>query len=125
MRYIKVFVLVSAFFLTMVFFFQNQVVLSNQLTLQLDLLFTEPKSSIPLPYYFLLLTSFFVGAVLTLLALIWDKLNLSAKLMKSSWRIRSLEKQVATLQASIDKKQAISELSAPINKATPLDETKV
>ncbi len=100
MRYLKVIILVLFFFVSMIFFFQNQAVLSTDMTLNLNLFFTEPMQSIPLPFYFLVLAAFFVGALLAVLALIWDKMNISARLMKATWRVRSLEKEVATLRAN-------------------------
>lgn len=98
MRYIKVLFLVVIFFLALVFFFQNQVALSQQIELTLNLFFIPPMTSIPLPFYFLILASFFVGAILSLIFLVWDKVNTSAKLVKAKWRISSLEKSNNRLQ---------------------------
>ncbi len=100
MRYLKVLLLIVLFFLSMVFFFQNQAVLSTDMELHLNLFFIEPMKSIPLPFYFLVLAAFVVGAVLAVLALIWDKMHLSAKHMRASWRVKSLEKEVLVLKAA-------------------------
>lgn len=106
MRYVKVLLLVLVFFLTMVFFFQNQEALSKDMVLKLNLFFTPPMSSIPLPLYFLVLAAFMVGALVTLLILLWDKVHLSARHMKATWRVRSLEKEVTALKAAQNKPQS-------------------
>lgn len=89
MRYVKVLLLAILFFLALVFFFQNQNALSQNLVLTLNLFFLPPMASIPLPFYFLIVAAFFVGAVLALAFLVWDKVNLSA---------RPYEEQVARQQ---------------------------
>lgn len=94
MRYVKVLLLAILFFLALVFFFQNQNALSQNLVLTLNLFFLPPMASIPLPFYFLIVAAFFVGAVLALAFLVWDKVNLSARLMKSKWRVSSLEREM-------------------------------
>ncbi len=103
MRYLKVLLLIVLFFLSMVFFFQNQAVLSTEMELHLNLFFIEPMKSIPLPFYFLVLAAFVTGAVLAVLALIWDKMHLSAKHMRASWRVKSLEKEVLVLKNAQEK----------------------
>lgn len=99
MRYIKILVLVLLFFLTMVFFFQNQKTLAQEIVLTLNLFAVPEMKSIPLPFYLLTLASFVLGAILTLAVLVWDKVNLTARLMKSNWRVHALEKDVEKLQA--------------------------
>ncbi|MEG2171909.1 MAG: lipopolysaccharide assembly protein LapA domain-containing protein [Desulfovibrionaceae bacterium] len=98
MRYVKVLLLVLVFFLSMVFFFQNQEALSKEMTLKLHLFFSDPMVSIPLPFYFLILAAFLLGALLTICVLVWDKFHLSARLMKATWRVRALEKDLARMQ---------------------------
>ncbi len=102
MRYIKVLLLVLVFFLCMVFFFQNQEVLSKEMVLKLHLFFTPPMASIPLPLYFLVLAAFLVGALLAILMLAWDKMHLSARLMKATWRVRALEKEAEQLKNALE-----------------------
>ena len=93
MRYLKALVLAILIFLALVFFFQNQTALSQQLELSLNLFFIPPMKSIPLPFYFLVIAAFFVGALL-----FWDRCNTSAKLVKSRWHITALEKELAKLK---------------------------
>ena len=94
MRYVKVLLLVVLFFLVMMFFVQNQDVFSQAMGLKLDLLFLPPMESAPLPFYTLLLICFLLGALSTLLMLVWDRLSISAKLTMANMRIRSLEKEL-------------------------------
>lgn len=101
MRYLKALVLAILIFLALVFFFQNQTALSQQLELTLNLFFIPPMTSIPLPFYFLVIAAFFVGALLSLALLFWDRCNTSAKLVKSRWHISSLEKELARLKKDI------------------------
>lgn len=99
MRYVKVLLLVLVFFLSMVFFFQNQEALSKEMVLKLHLFFSNPMTSIPLPFYFLVLVAFLLGALVTIFVLVWDKFHLSARLMKATWRVRALEKDLARMTA--------------------------
>ncbi len=103
MRYLKVLFIVLIFFVSMVFFFQNQATLSTQMVLHLNLFFIEPMQSISLPFYFLVLAAFLLGALASMLALVWDKVQLSTKFMKANWRVRSLEKEVEKLKAAQSK----------------------
>ena len=101
MRYIKVLLLVLLFFVSMLFFFQNQEALGKEMALKLDLFlpFLPPMKPLALPTYFVLLAGFLLGALFAMALLLWDKLSLSAKLMKAQWRARSLEKEVAQYAA--------------------------
>lgn len=119
MRYVKVLLLVLVFFLTMVFFFQNQEALSKEMVLKLNLFFTAPMSSIPLPLYFMVLAGFMVGALVTLLILLWDKVHLSARHMKATWRVRSLEKEVNELKAAQGTASGSSSFFSRKPKETP------
>ena len=101
MRYLKALVLAILVFLALVFFFQNQTALSQQLELTLNLFFIPPMTSIPLPFYFLVIAAFLVGALLSLALLFWDRCNMSARLVKSRWHISSLEKELAKLKKDV------------------------
>lgn len=101
MRYIKTLLLACLFFVLLIFFFQNQTVLAQELQLTLNLFFTAAMTSIKLPFYFLIIAAFLLGAVLSLSLLVWDKINLTAKLMKNTWYIKTLEKEVEKLQKQV------------------------
>ena len=95
MRYIKVLLLILLFFVSMLFFFQNQETLGRDMTLRLNLFFLPPPKPVTLPTYFILLAGFLLGGIFTMVSLLWDKLAISAKLMKANWRVRNLEKELA------------------------------
>lgn len=101
MRFLKVLILVVAIFLALVFLFQNQTALSQDMVLTLNLFFMEPMSSIPLPLYFMLIAAFALGALLSVCFLVWDKMHGTARFMKARWRINQLEREVEKLQKQL------------------------
>lgn len=101
MRFLKVLILVVAIFLALVFLFQNQTALSQDMVLTLNLFFMEPMSSIPLPLYFMLIAAFALGALLAVCFLVWDKMHGTARFMKARWRINQLEREVEKLQKQL------------------------
>lgn len=102
MRYIKVLVLAVFLFLALIFFFQNQAPLSQEMEMTLNLFFIPPMTSIRLPFYFIVIAAFFVGAMLTLFWLVWDKFVTSSKLMKSKWTASRLEHEIQQLNKKLD-----------------------
>ncbi|MBD5642018.1 MAG: LapA family protein [Desulfovibrio sp.] len=102
MRYIKVLVLAVFLFLALIFFFQNQGPLSQEMEMTLNLFFIPPMTSIKLPFYFIVIAAFFVGAMLTLFWLVWDKFVTSSKLMKSKWNASRLEHEIQQLNRKLD-----------------------
>ncbi|MCR4667037.1 MAG: lipopolysaccharide assembly protein LapA domain-containing protein [Desulfovibrio sp.] len=104
MRYLKVLILACLIFLALVFFFQNQTILSTKMELKLDLFFIPPMTSITLPFYFLVICAFFIGVLLSLSLLVWDRLHLSARLMKDKWQIKSLSSKLAKAERLADNK---------------------
>ncbi|MDR0816897.1 MAG: LapA family protein [Desulfovibrio sp.] len=102
MRYLKMLLLVVLVLLALIFFFQNQDKLSQDLVLSLNLFFIPAMTSFPLPFYFIIIAAFFLGAVLSLAIHVWDKVHLSARLMKNKWRIASLEREVDKLQKKLE-----------------------
>lgn len=103
MRYIKVLLLACLIFLALVFFFQNQNILATKMELKLDLFFIPPMTSISLPFYFLVICAFFVGVLLALTLLVWDRLQLSARLLKSKWKIQSLSSKLAKAERLLNR----------------------
>jgi len=120
MRYIKVLLLVLIFFISMLFLFQNQETLGRDMALRLDLFFLPPMRPVSLPTYFVLLAGFLLGALLTMACFLWDRLSLSAKLMKAQWKIRNLEKDVAGYEAKTPAALAVpagAKAKFPLKKA--------
>lgn len=102
MRYIKVLLMVLLIFLALVFFFQNQKPLSQEMVLTLNLFFVPPMSSISLPLYFVVASAFAVGAILATCFFWWSKVSMSTRLMTSKWRVRSLEKELVKAQKALE-----------------------
>ena len=103
MRYLKALVLVFVFFVAMIFLFQNQTSLSQTLTFKLDLLFMPAMTSIELPFYFVLLAAFLLGALLCLLLLLWDRMRLSAQIMRANFRVQAMQNEERKLLAQMEK----------------------
>ena len=103
MRYIKAFVFLCVFFVVLVFLFQNQAALSKTLTFQLNLLFVPEMTSIELPFYYVLLAAFLMGAVLCLLVLLYDRFRLSLAMARADMRIQDLEKEEKKMMAQMEK----------------------
>ncbi len=98
MRFVKVLILVLVFFISMMFFVQNNAVLSQTVTLKLDLFFDTAWSSIELPFYFMVLCAFLLGALLTMLLLMISRMRAGAALRRANKRIRVLEKELNSLR---------------------------
>lgn len=98
MRFVKVLILVLVFFISMMFFVQNNAVLSQAVTLKLDLFFDTAWSSIELPFYFMVLCAFLLGALCTMLMLMVSRLRAGAALRRANKRIRVLEKELNSLR---------------------------
>ena len=124
MRYIKVLILAVFFFLALVFFFQNQTVLSQKIPLTMDLFFLPPFTSIPLPFYFLVIGGFLVGCLLSLCWLLWDKVSTSAKLVKARWKLQSLQGELTRVNKELDKFKAIPALAPSEPKEEGKEENK-
>ncbi len=103
MRYVKALVLLCIFFLVMVFLFQNQASLSQKLAFQLDLMVMPAMTSIQLPFYFVLLLAFLLGAVLCLLLLVWDRMRMSAEIMRASFKVQAIQNEERKLLAQMEK----------------------
>ena len=106
MRYIKVLLLASFIFLALVFFFQNQEFLSKTTSLTLDLFWINPITSRELPFYFIVACAFFVGCILSMCWLLWDKITVSTRYMRSKWKINSLKHEVERLKAQLEEANA-------------------
>lgn len=116
MRYIKVLILAVFFFLALVFFFQNQVALSQKIPLNMDLFFIPPFTSIPLPFYFLVIGAFLIGCLLSLCWLAWDKVSTSAKFVKTKWKLQSANAEIARLQKELEKLKEVPAVTSDAGK---------
>lgn len=91
MQYIKALAMVVFFFLAMVFLCQNQVPLSKDVALQLNLMLVPSTSTVTLPFYFVVIAAFLLGIVCCFLLLMWDRVRMSARAVRAQWRVRSMQ----------------------------------
>lgn len=85
----------------MMFFLQNQTVLSSLIVLNMDMIFLEPMLTKPIHLYTIILTAFTSGAILILLIFIWERLSLSRQLSSSKKKILQLEKSLEKLHEEL------------------------
>lgn len=97
MRYIKVLLLTLFFFISMIFFIQNNEMLSSDLILKLEL-FDLNFVSRELPFYLIVLLSFVVGSVFSMTYFLVEKLRLSHELKASKAKLAGLEQEVTSLR---------------------------
>ncbi|WP_018125165.1 LapA family protein [Desulfovibrio oxyclinae] len=98
MRYLKVLALILLFVVSILFFSQNNEILAQSLVLRLDVPYIAELRSVPLPFYFLVLGGFVVGAVLTMLYFLSEKLKAAKKLRECNSRMASLEQELNSLR---------------------------
>lgn len=116
MRYIKVLILALFFFFALVFFFQNQTVLSEKIPLTMELFFIPTMHSIPLPIYFLIICGFLAGCLLSLCWLLWDKFSTSAKLVSTRWKLQSSESENNRLKNELEQLKSAAALAKDAEK---------
>ena len=98
MRFIKVLFLLVLFVFSILFFSQNNATLLQDLTLILDIPYVATLHSIPLPFGFLILLAFVLGALMSLVYFAVDKFKTSAKLKECRTRMASLEQELNSLR---------------------------
>jgi lipopolysaccharide assembly protein A len=97
MRYLKFFALTLAFVVSMLFFVQNNQALSTAIVLELNVVAAH-LYSIPLPLYMLVLGSFLVGVMVTLVILLVDRIRLVLELKSLRTRYAALEDEALSLR---------------------------
>lgn len=98
MRYLKVIFLALFFVLSILFFSQNNEILSQALVLKLTIPYVADLRSIPLPLYLLVLGGFLFGAVLTLIYLAMEKIRAAKQLRECRTRMAGLEQELNSLR---------------------------
>jgi lipopolysaccharide assembly protein A len=97
MRYVKVLLLTLFFFVSMIFFIQNNQVLSALLVLRLDILGLELVSR-EMPFYLIVLISFVIGSIFSLSYFLCEKLRLTKELKAAKAKLAALEQEVTSLR---------------------------
>lgn len=97
MRYIKVLLLTLFFFVSMVFFIQNNQVIASLMVLRIDILGLELVSR-EMPFYLIVLASFVVGSIFSMMYFLFEKIRLSRELKAAKAKLATLEQEVTSLR---------------------------
>jgi putative membrane protein len=97
MRYIKVLLLTLFFFVSMVFFIQNNQVIASLMVLRIDILGLELVSR-EMPFYLIVLASFVVGSIFSMMYFLFEKIRLSRELKAAKAKLAILEQEVTSLR---------------------------
>ncbi len=97
MRFVKILLFVAIFFLAMLFFVQNNEVLSQTLSLRLKVFGAEFISK-EIPFYLLVLLGFVAGALITVVYFFVEKLRTSKKIKQYRSKVADLEKELNSLR---------------------------
>ncbi len=97
MRYIKVLLLSLFFFVSMIFFIQNNQVLSSLLVLQIDILGLKLISR-EIPFYLIVLVSFVIGSLFSMMYFLYEKIRLARELKAAKVKLAALEQEVTSLR---------------------------
>jgi hypothetical protein len=99
MRFIKAFILLAFLIVTALFFLQNNVTLEQEVVFQFKLyLFDYIWHSGPLPFFFVILAAFALGALLTIFFLGMERFRLGHRIRAANKKIRILEKELQGLR---------------------------
>lgn len=126
MQYIKALIGVVFFFLAMLFLCQNQTVLSEEVTLQCNLLFQPEVLSFKTPFYFVVLAAFLFGLVCCFLLLAWERMRISASSVRIGWKVRRVEKDQLLMVEELRKvaKAPLEERAALLEEIKTLYEAR-
>lgn len=97
MRYFKVLVIVLLFFVCMVFFVQNTGVLVNKLQIRFELFGLDWLSG-PVPVYIFILLAFVIGALVSMLYLLLEKIRQGKELKNYRAQISKLQEEINSLR---------------------------
>lgn len=97
MRYVKFLVVIVLFVLTMALFAQNMDALGAPLALSLHLFGTD-IFAFDYPVYMFLLGTFFVGALITFMYFLCEKVRIGRELSVAQKKIATLEQEVNSLR---------------------------
>lgn len=123
MRFIKALLILALFIFGLLFFTQNQDVLSSPLVLQYDLFIENWSwSGLNVPFYAVVLAAFAIGSLLTLLVFFMDKLRSNMSLMSRGRTIRMLEREVTRLQTECEVLNQAKQL--PPGKEKSIEDSK-
>ncbi len=93
MKFIKMLFFLIVFLCGIVFFIQNSVFITEKIAIHFDLFGTKWESA-PIPLYVYFLTCFALGAMVSFLYLLAEKLRLGAEVKSLKSQITKLEQQL-------------------------------
>ena len=100
MRFFKALWLTVFFFFTLLFFVQNNTVLSQELALQFDsYYFDYVWKNTKVPFFFVILVSFVAGVLVSIGYLFMDWMRLKGDLRKCRRVVRKQEKELKKLRS--------------------------
>jgi lipopolysaccharide assembly protein A len=118
MKYLKAFLLIVFFFVSMLFFVQNTGDLSRSVVIKLSVL-SFSYSSPELPIYLMILASFAIGALVACLYFMADKLRGAAAVREEKARVASLQAELSKLTTPSVLRPVGSPYSEPAQEQTP------
>ena len=125
MRFIKVLLLIVIFTCGLLFFIQNSKELETALTLKFSLYYGDLSwTGKPLPFFVIVLAAFVVGAVLSALYLLLDRVRMGCTLLKYKNDLRAKEKEIDRLRVVAEKNAPIEVQSSALKKELPQAEPK-
>ncbi|CAM2061583.1 lipopolysaccharide assembly protein A [Desulfovibrionales bacterium] len=95
MRFAKIFALILLFVVSMIFFVQNNEILSQTMSLRLDLYFSAWRT-VPLSFYFMILIAFLVGSIFVMACVLLERMRLVRQLKEAQAKATELEKKAAS-----------------------------
>lgn len=112
MRFLKVLLLIVVFAFGLLFFIQNGKSLETPLALTFSLYYGDfTWTGKELPFFVVILAAFVVGGLFATCFLLLDRIRLGCSLVKSKTNLRSAEKEIARLRASMEKE--VKPIEAP------------
>ncbi|MFP4392133.1 MAG: LapA family protein [Desulfohalobiaceae bacterium] len=97
MRYFKVLLIVILFFLSMVFFVQNTGVLISKLRIKFELFGLDWISN-PVPIYIFILLAFVVGALVSMLYLLLERIRQGREIKHYRLQNKKLQEEITSLR---------------------------
>lgn len=100
MRFLKALWLTVFFFFTLLFFIQNNDALAQKLSLKFDFYYFDYVwQNTAVPYFFIILVAFAVGALVMLGYLVMDRIHLRRELGRCRKVVRKQENELKKLRA--------------------------
>jgi uncharacterized integral membrane protein len=100
MRFLKALWLMVFFFFSLIFFTQNNEVLSQKMTLTFDFYYFDYVwTNTAVPFFFVILAAFVAGALVTLGYLVMDRIRLRMELGRCRRVVRNQEKELKKLRS--------------------------